>query len=147
MRAQSGKDFKRIGVDSPISETRHLKDIRQIIGSVSFHVLWGFSDPLRRLCKQVCIQLVSTCLDWSMYQKVVCSGLFKTKYTLGRQKDTRWGQVVSVLDQLSITPLRRMGGWRYSSTLLDLGTRWSWVVSFTLWLLYTTGQELFVSIG
>jgi hypothetical protein len=78
------KGFERIGVDSPISETRHVKDIRQIIGSVSFHVLLGFSDPWRRLCKQVCIQLAPACLDWRMYQKVVCSGLLKTKYVIGR---------------------------------------------------------------
>jgi hypothetical protein len=25
-----------------------------------------------------------------------------------------------------------MGEWRYSSTILDLGSRWRWVVSFTL---------------
>jgi hypothetical protein len=29
-----------------------------------------------------------------------------------------------------------MGEWRYSSTFLDLGTRWRWLVSFTLRLLY-----------
>jgi hypothetical protein len=28
-------------------------------------------------------------------------------------------------------PWRRMGEWRYSSTILDLGTRWRWVVSYT----------------
>jgi hypothetical protein len=29
-----------------------------------------------------------------------------------------------------------MGEWRYSSTILGLGTRWRWVVSFTLMPLY-----------
>jgi hypothetical protein len=28
-------------------------------------------------------------------------------------------------------PLRRTGEWRYSSTILDLGTCWRWAVSFT----------------
>jgi hypothetical protein len=32
---------------------------------------------------------------------------------------------------LCSTPWRRMGDWRYSSTILDLCTRWRWVVSFT----------------
>jgi hypothetical protein len=32
------------------------------------------------------------------------------------------------------------GGWRYSSTILGLGTRWRWVVSFTLWPLYSRGN-------
>jgi hypothetical protein len=29
------------------------------------------------------------------------------------------------------TPWRHIGEWRYSSTILDLGTRWRWVVSLT----------------
>jgi hypothetical protein len=28
-------------------------------------------------------------------------------------------------------------GWRYSSNILDLGSRWSWVVSFALWTIYS----------
>jgi hypothetical protein len=34
-----------------------------------------------------------------------------------------------------------MGEWRYSSTILDLGTRWRWVVSFTPWSLYPRGKR------
>jgi hypothetical protein len=37
---------------------------------------------------------------------------------------------------LSTTPRRRIGEWRYSSIILDLGTRRTWVVSFTQVLLY-----------
>jgi hypothetical protein len=37
---------------------------------------------------------------------------------------------------LSTAPWRRMGEWRYISTILDLGTRWRWVISFTLLPLY-----------
>jgi hypothetical protein len=33
-------------------------------------------------------------------------------------------------------PWRRMGECRYSSTILDLGTRWRWVIRFTLRQLY-----------
>jgi hypothetical protein len=33
-------------------------------------------------------------------------------------------------------PWRHMGDWRYSSTILNLGNRWRWVVSFTPWPLY-----------
>jgi hypothetical protein len=33
------------------------------------------------------------------------------------------------------------GLWRYSSTILELGIRWRWVVSFTPWLLYTRGKS------
>jgi hypothetical protein len=36
-----------------------------------------------------------------------------------------------VLKLLRTTPWRRMREWRYSSTILDLDTRWMWVVSFT----------------
>jgi hypothetical protein len=38
--------------------------------------------------------------------------------------------------KLSTTPWRRMREWRYSSTILDLGSRQRWVVSFTPLPLY-----------
>jgi hypothetical protein len=38
-------------------------------------------------------------------------------------------------------PRRHMGEWRYSSTFLDLGTRWRWVVSFTSLPLYPRGYR------
>jgi hypothetical protein len=39
-------------------------------------------------------------------------------------------------------PWRRMGNWRYSSTIFYLGTRWRWVVSFTSLPLYPRGCSL-----
>jgi hypothetical protein len=48
---------------------------------------------------------------------------------------------VPVLNYLSITPWRHMGEWRYCSTILDLGTRWRWVVSFTPRPLYPRGES------
>jgi hypothetical protein len=39
------------------------------------------------------------------------------------------GKVAPVLNYLSTMPWRHMGEWRYSSTILDLGTRWKWVVA------------------
>jgi hypothetical protein len=43
---------------------------------------------------------------------------------------------------LSTMLLRHMGQWRYScNILLDLGTRWRWVVSFTPQLLYPRGKR------
>jgi hypothetical protein len=33
------------------------------------------------------------------------------------------------------------GDWKYSSTILDLGIRWRWVVSFTPRRLYSRGQS------
>jgi hypothetical protein len=41
------------------------------------------------------------------------------------------GKVVPVLNWLSTVPWRHMGEWRYSSTILDLGVRWRWMVSST----------------
>jgi hypothetical protein len=38
-------------------------------------------------------------------------------------------------------PRRYIGEWRYSSTILDLGTRWRKVDSFTLLLLYSEGKN------
>jgi hypothetical protein len=50
-------------------------------------------------------------------------------------------KVVSVLTQLSDTSWRHMGEWRYSSTILDLDTKWKWVVSFMLRPLYRRGKN------
>jgi hypothetical protein len=38
-------------------------------------------------------------------------------------------------------PCRHMGEWRYSSNILDLGTRWRRVVSFTPRPLYPRGKS------
>jgi hypothetical protein len=35
-----------------------------------------------------------------------------------------------------------MGEWRYSSKILDLGTKWRWVDSFMAWLIYLKGKIL-----
>jgi hypothetical protein len=43
---------------------------------------------------------------------------------------------VLVLNLLDSMPWKYMGKWRYSSTILDLGTRWRWVVSFISVTLY-----------
>jgi hypothetical protein len=40
-----------------------------------------------------------------------------------------------VVNEISTMPWRHTKEWSYSSTILDLGIRWSWVVSFTHWLL------------
>jgi hypothetical protein len=50
-------------------------------------------------------------------------------------------KVVPVLNSLSAMPWRHSGEWRYSSTILDLGTRWRWVVSLTLQPLYPPGNR------
>jgi hypothetical protein len=39
------------------------------------------------------------------------------------------------------TPWRRMGEWRYSSTIIDLSIRWRWVFSFTPRPLYPRGKR------
>jgi hypothetical protein len=49
---------------------------------------------------------------------------------------------VPVLNSLNMTPWRRVGEWRHSSTILDLGTRWRWVVSSKPLPFYSQGKEL-----
>jgi hypothetical protein len=34
-----------------------------------------------------------------------------------------------------------MGEWRYTSTILDFGTRWEWMISFMPWPLYPQGKR------
>jgi hypothetical protein len=45
-------------------------------------------------------------------------------------------KVLSVFNLWSTMPWRRMGEWRYSSNIVDLYTKWRWVVSFTSRPLY-----------
>jgi hypothetical protein len=42
----------------------------------------------------------------------------------------------------STTPRRHIGEWSYSSTILDFGSRWKKVVSFTPLLLYPRRKSL-----
>jgi hypothetical protein len=44
-------------------------------------------------------------------------------------------------DIFTFLPWRRMREWRYSSTILYLGTRWRWVVIFTPLPLYSRGNN------
>jgi hypothetical protein len=41
---------------------------------------------------------------------------------------------------MKLHAMRTYGEWRYSSTILDLDSRWMWVVSFTLRPLYFRGK-------
>jgi hypothetical protein len=51
------------------------------------------------------------------------------------------GNVVPVLNLLSTMPWRHVSEWRYSSTFLDIGTEWRWVVRLTPLPLYTLGER------
>jgi hypothetical protein len=44
-------------------------------------------------------------------------------------------------------PMKTCEEWRYGSAILDYGTRWSWVISFTPRPLYPLGKDLPISIG
>jgi hypothetical protein len=52
-----------------------------------------------------------------------------------------------VVNQIGTMPWRHVGQLMYSSTILNLGTRWRWVASFTPWPLYPPGKQLPVTIG
>jgi hypothetical protein len=49
--------------------------------------------------------------------------------------------VVPMFKQLSTNPWRRMREWRFSFAILELGTRWMWVIGLTLRLLYLRGKD------
>jgi hypothetical protein len=60
----------------------------------------------------------------------------RTYMTLAHWSGKGRGEVVPVLNYFSTMPWRHIWEWRYSSTILDLSTRWKWVVSFTPQPLY-----------
>jgi hypothetical protein len=72
------------------------------------------------------------------------SSFFKTILILSSYKH----DIVLLMVQVENEPFlvlhqwRRTGEWRYSSTIFNLDTRWRWVVSFTLLLLYRLGKSV-----
>jgi hypothetical protein len=44
-------------------------------------------------------------------------------------------------------PWRHMGEWRYSSTILDLSSRWRWMVNFTSLPIYPRGKSLWYPLN
>jgi hypothetical protein len=74
---------------------------------------------------------------------------FRVPHTLSRQlckKYLKKCKFVPVLNYLNNMPYRHMGERRYSSTVLYLGIRWRWVVSFTPLSLYAPEKEPLVPI-
>jgi hypothetical protein len=51
------------------------------------------------------------------------------------------GKMFPVPVSLSTTPSRLMWEWRFGTTVIDPGTRWRWVVSFTPQLLYLLAKS------
>jgi hypothetical protein len=58
-----------------------------------------------------------------------------------RAKHLYKGKVIPELNWLRSTPWRRITELRYSSTILNVGSRWRWVVGFTPRPLYPTGDS------
>jgi hypothetical protein len=71
----------------------------------------------------------------------VLSPLYTIIYTRNSSGGKAKSKVVPVLNWLSITHWRRVRKCRYSSIILDLGSRWRWVISFTPWPLYPQGKS------
>jgi hypothetical protein len=61
--------------------------------------------------------------------------------TKSHNEESKIKNVVPLLNQISFTPWRRMSDWRFSSTILDLGTRKGLLVSFTITQLYSHWKE------
>jgi hypothetical protein len=75
--------------------------------------------------------LTAVVLKSSIFWDILLCSLRTTRHYIPKDSTLRnrslllKGKVVP-----STMPWRHMGEWRYSSTILDLGTRWRWVVSF-----------------
>jgi hypothetical protein len=93
---------------------------------------------------QFCVGLLwRRCRIWSSFRiynySDSCCGLTSNSdpYPGRKCKD------VPVPNSLCTTYLRHNNGWRYRTIILDCDTRWKWVVSFTLQLLYTVRGATF----
>jgi hypothetical protein len=79
----------------------------------------------------MCIDIVDyiTAVFWFYFTVFVVFSMYRATGTL-----------VSLLNWLSTTPLRRAGEWGHSSTFVELGTRW-WMISFTSRPFYPRGKS------
>jgi hypothetical protein len=78
------------------------------------------SSGLRRNSRALCVSLI--CFTHVLSSPIA----IKVKLSLCLIKHQAWIHI---------------GEWRYSSTIFDLGTKWRWVVSFVLLLLYPSGSS------
>jgi hypothetical protein len=100
-------------------------------------------------CILIIVLNMSTGLSWSAsvsyhewWNMQTDRQIYPFIYELILCTDLKWkGKVVPVLNQFSTMPWRHMGEWRHSSTFLDRGTRWRWVVSFTALPFYSRGKS------
>jgi hypothetical protein len=86
--------------------------------------LFGQSEDSLSVWKPTIHYAFTTACQWTLIRE---EGLSRRSLILLICK----GKVVLVLIYLSTMPWRHMGEWRYSSTLLGLGTRYRSVVTFT----------------
>jgi hypothetical protein len=131
----------------------HINDSSSIIACV--FVAAGMCLPSRCLVMDVCsgstipafrrhvtvwfftaYQVISFIRICQRSQEISSYRLSKKKFYAIRVKGK-----VPVLNWVSTVPWRRVGEWRYSCTIPDLGTRWRWVVSLTRWRLYHCGKS------
>jgi hypothetical protein len=76
-------------------------------------------------------------IDKQLMQRSVGAHWYRTLTELHNDFiETYKDKVLPVLDYLKTMSWRLMGKWRCSYTILDLGTRWRWMVSFTPLSLY-----------
>jgi hypothetical protein len=72
---------------------------------------------------------------WGNRGNTMPSFIICTPHQLKKRK-VKLSLYLLVIIQLSTVPWRHMGEWRYSSIILNLGTKWGWVLSFTPLPLY-----------
>jgi hypothetical protein len=74
--------------------------------------------------------------------KIKLSLFFYWNTTPWRLTEVKIVKFVLVFNYLSTIPWRHMRVWRYPSTIIDLGTRWKRMISFTPRPLYPHGNRL-----
>jgi hypothetical protein len=106
-----------MGMFSPSYLIVHCESSPPECSTCTFHCPWGVQQTKMESCHNLN-------LSWGLMSELV-----------------NGNGNVPMLNQLSIMPWRHMGEWLYGSTILDLSTRWRWVVGSTPWSLYPRGNR------
>jgi hypothetical protein len=83
----------------------------------------------------------STILDLGTRWRWIFNFTPRSLYRQGKSRSSHESKVFRVLNLISTAPWRRVGEWKYSSTIIDLDTRWRCVITFTPRPIYPWGRS------
>jgi hypothetical protein len=136
--------LKKLPITVSAESTAWTVFARSNAGIVGSNSTQGMDVCVHLFCVYVVLYVgIGLATGWSPVQGVLPT-VYRIQKLEKRPRPKQRGvksKVVHVLNKLSTTPWRRMGSECIDPRILDLGTRWRWVVGFTPRPLYSRGKN------